>query len=67
MELLSSLFYPEHEARRENVKPPWENTFQWIFQDVILILPNGTTSLNGCELIARRIGSMGKQAPENLH
>ncbi|PVH80148.1 hypothetical protein DL98DRAFT_353784, partial [Cadophora sp. DSE1049] len=31
--LLSSLFYPEHAARRENVRPPWEATFQWIFQD----------------------------------
>ena len=35
MELISSLFYPEHEARRQNVKPPWEQTFQWIFQDVL--------------------------------
>lgn len=31
--LLSSLFYPDHAARRENVKPPWENTFKWIFED----------------------------------
>ncbi|KAH7409589.1 heterokaryon incompatibility protein-domain-containing protein [Cadophora sp. MPI-SDFR-AT-0126] len=30
---LSSLFFPEHETRRANVKPPWEATFQWIFQD----------------------------------
>lgn len=32
-DLLSSLHYPEHAARRENVKPSWENTFQWIFQE----------------------------------
>lgn len=30
---LSSLFYPEHAARRENVKPSWENTFEWIFEE----------------------------------
>lgn len=32
-ELLYSIFYPENTERRENVQPPWENTFQWIFQD----------------------------------
>ncbi|KAH9224948.1 hypothetical protein DL95DRAFT_281815, partial [Leptodontidium sp. 2 PMI_412] len=31
--ILSSIFYPEHALRRENVKPPWENTFQWIFHE----------------------------------
>ncbi|KAH6710686.1 heterokaryon incompatibility protein-domain-containing protein [Leptodontidium sp. MPI-SDFR-AT-0119] len=32
-DILSSIFYPEHALRREDVKPPWENTFQWIFHE----------------------------------
>ncbi|KAL2069241.1 hypothetical protein VTL71DRAFT_15579 [Oculimacula yallundae] len=32
-DLLESLFYIDHVARRQNVKPPWNNTFKWIFDD----------------------------------
>ncbi|GAB1735842.1 hypothetical protein NU219Hw_g5182t1 [Hortaea werneckii] len=33
-QLLRSLFYPEHAARREMVKPPWSNTFNWVFHSI---------------------------------
>ncbi|RMY40985.1 hypothetical protein D0866_00905 [Hortaea werneckii] len=32
-QLLRSLFYPEHAARREMVKPPWSDTFDWVFDE----------------------------------
>ncbi|RMZ00438.1 hypothetical protein D0864_03732 [Hortaea werneckii] len=32
-QLLRSLFYPEHAARREMVRPPWSDTFDWIFDE----------------------------------
>ena len=32
-ELLRSLFYPEHAARREMVRPPWSDTFDWVFDE----------------------------------
>ncbi|RMY44641.1 hypothetical protein D0865_10421 [Hortaea werneckii] len=32
-QFVRSLFYPEHAARREMVKPPWSNTFDWIFDE----------------------------------
>ncbi|RMY97985.1 hypothetical protein D0862_07803 [Hortaea werneckii] len=32
-QLLQSLFYPEHAARREMVKPPWSDTFDWVFDE----------------------------------
>ncbi|RMY43400.1 hypothetical protein D0865_11276 [Hortaea werneckii] len=32
-QLLRSLFYPEHAARREMVRPPWSGTFDWVFDE----------------------------------
>ncbi|RMY90984.1 hypothetical protein D0864_06147 [Hortaea werneckii] len=32
-QLLRSLFYPEHSARREMVRPPWSDTFDWVFDE----------------------------------
>ncbi|KAI6886235.1 hypothetical protein KC363_g2281 [Hortaea werneckii] len=32
-QLLRSLFYPEHAARREMVRPPWSDTFDWVFDE----------------------------------
>ncbi|RMY75080.1 hypothetical protein D0863_02824 [Hortaea werneckii] len=32
-ELLRSLFYPEHAVRREMVRPPWSDTFDWVFDE----------------------------------
>ncbi|KAI7283702.1 hypothetical protein KC345_g2791 [Hortaea werneckii] len=34
-QLLRSLFYPEHAARREAVKPPWSDTFDWVFDETL--------------------------------
>ncbi|KAI7311436.1 hypothetical protein KC315_g12316 [Hortaea werneckii] len=34
-QLLRSLFYPEHAARREMVRPPWSDTFDWVFDETL--------------------------------
>lgn len=32
-ELLTSLFYPEHESRRDMLNPPWHRTFDWVLDE----------------------------------
>ena len=43
-QLLDSLFYPDHDLRREMVKPPYLHTFDWMFDEKAFTAQSGRLS-----------------------